>query len=45
MILHAAVTFSVDAPPPVLGQDNDEILTSLGLSSEEIKNLAEEGVL
>lgn len=36
---------SVDAPPPVLGQDNDEILTSLGLSSEEIKTLAEEGVL
>lgn len=36
---------SVDAPPPVLGQDNAEILASLGLSSEEIKTLAEEGVL
>lgn len=36
---------SVDAPPPVLGQDNEAILASLGLSNVEIKTLAEEGVL
>ncbi len=36
---------SVDAPPPVLGQDNETILASLGFSNVEIKTLAEEGVL
>ncbi|MFV1852404.1 MAG: CaiB/BaiF CoA transferase family protein [Thalassospira sp.] len=36
---------SVDAPPPVLGQDNETILASLGLSNDEIKTLTEEGVL
>ncbi|MBX2830848.1 MAG: CoA transferase [Rhodospirillales bacterium] len=36
---------SVDAPPPELGQDNDDILTSLGLSKSEIEILSQEGVL
>jgi formyl-CoA transferase len=36
---------SVDAPPPKLGQDNESILSSLGLSTTEIQKLAEEGVL
>lgn len=36
---------SVDAPPPVLGQDNETILAGLGLSVDEIKTLKAEGVL
>ena len=36
---------SVDAPPPVLGQDNETILAGLGLSADEIKTLKAEGVL
>lgn len=36
---------SVTAPPPKLGQDNQDILSSLGFSSDEIDNLAKEGVL
>jgi CoA:oxalate CoA-transferase len=36
---------SVDAPPPVLGQDNETILAGLGLSPDEIKMLKAEGVL
>jgi len=36
---------SVDAPPPVLGQDNETILAGLGLSPDEIKMLKSEGVL
>ena len=36
---------SVKTPPPELGQDNQDILSSLGFSSDEIDNLAKEGVL
>jgi crotonobetainyl-CoA:carnitine CoA-transferase CaiB-like acyl-CoA transferase len=36
---------SVNAPPPELGQDNQDILSSLGFSNDEIDNLAKEGVL
>jgi formyl-CoA transferase len=36
---------SVSAPPPELGQDNEDILSSLGFSNDEIDNLAKEGVL
>ncbi len=36
---------SVTTPPPELGQDNQDILSSLGFSSDEIDNLAKEGVL
>ncbi|KJE34713.1 CoA-transferase [Thalassospira sp. HJ] len=36
---------SVNAPPPELGQDNNDILSSLGFSDDEIDNLAKEGVL
>ncbi|WP_417805415.1 CaiB/BaiF CoA transferase family protein [Thalassospira lucentensis] len=36
---------SVDAPPPVLGQDNIDILSGLGFSEGEINMLKSEGVL
>ncbi|WP_033069687.1 CaiB/BaiF CoA transferase family protein [Thalassospira australica] len=36
---------SVNTPPPELGQDNQDILSSLGFSCDEIDNLAKEGVL
>lgn len=36
---------SVDAPPPVLGQDNETILAALGMSAEEVATLKAEGVL
>ncbi|WP_341365150.1 CaiB/BaiF CoA-transferase family protein [Thalassospira sp. SN3W] len=36
---------SVNAPPPVLGQDNETILATLGLSAEEVATLKAEGVL
>lgn len=36
---------SVDAPPPQLGQDNDVIWDSLGLSLAEIKQLQEKGAI
>lgn len=36
---------SVSAPPPQLGQDNQDILSSLGFSNDEIDNFAKEGVL
>lgn len=36
---------SVNTPPPELGQDNEDILSSLGFSNVEIDNLAKEGVL
>lgn len=36
---------SVSAPPPELGQDNQNILSSLGFSNDEIDNFAKEGVL
>ena len=36
---------SVNAPPPELGQDNQDILSSLGFSNDEIDNFAKEGVL
>ena len=35
----------VNSPPPELGQDNNDILSSLGFSNDEIDNLAKEGVL
>jgi len=35
----------VDAPPPMLGADNDEIWGALGFSSDEIGRLREEGVI
>lgn len=36
---------SVNTPPPELGQDNQDVLSSLGFSRDEIDNLAKEGVL
>ena len=36
---------AVDAPPPVLGQDNRAVYGALGLSAADIDTLAEEGVL
>ncbi len=36
---------SVDAPPPELGQDNEEVWGELGLSIEEIADLKAEGVI
>ncbi|MCH7477695.1 MAG: CoA transferase [SAR324 cluster bacterium] len=35
----------VDAPPPRLGQHNEEVLRSLGFSPEDIRGLREEGVI
>ncbi|PLW75988.1 CaiB/BaiF CoA transferase family protein [Cohaesibacter celericrescens] len=35
----------VDTPPPELGQDNAEIWTELGLSSDELARLKKEGTL
>jgi len=32
-------------PPPLLGQHNEEIFSTLGLSSEDIKTLKEQGVI
>ncbi len=36
---------SVETPPPLLGQHNDEIFGALGLSAEEIAALAKEGAI
>lgn len=36
---------SVSTPPPVLGADTDSILSSLDLSTEEVKTLRKEGVV
>jgi len=36
---------SVDAPPPQLGQDNEDIWGALGLTARELKALTEEGVI
>ena len=36
---------AVDTPPPQLGADNDEIYGALGVSSEDLRRLREEGVL
>ena len=36
---------TVDAPPPELGQDNETIWSSLGLSQDEITALRKDGVL
>lgn len=36
---------SVDAPPPLLGQDNERIWAELGLSPSKIAALQEEGVI
>jgi len=33
------------SPPPILGQHTEEILTGLGLSSEEIGRLKDAGVI
>ena len=35
----------VDAPPPRVGQHNEEVLRSLGFSPEDIRGLREEGVI
>jgi len=32
-------------PPPRLGQDNENVWAELGLSSEDLRQLKEEGVL
>ena len=37
--------FSIDQPPPLLGEHNDEILQSLGLAPDEIVRLREQGVV
>ncbi len=36
---------AVETPPPQLGADNDEIYGALGVSSEDLRRLREEGVL
>ena len=36
---------SIHTPPPTLGQHTDKILADLGISSEEIVNLRERGVV
>ncbi len=36
---------SVDAPPPALGQDTDDVLASLGYTTPQIKKLRNEGVV
>lgn len=36
---------AVEMPPPQLGADNDEIYGALGVSSEDLRRLREEGVL
>lgn len=36
--------FSIDRPPPLLGQHNDEVLAELGLSRDEIAALRTKGV-
>jgi formyl-CoA transferase len=35
----------VDAPPPALGQDTDDVLSHLGYSTAQIETLREEGVV
>ena len=37
--------FKVSNPPPLLGEHNREILSSLGLSEDEITDLKREGVI
>ncbi|HEA47322.1 MAG TPA: CoA transferase [bacterium] len=42
----SATPGSIDKPPPLLGEHNDEVLSHiLGYSKEEIKSLKEEGVI
>lgn len=36
---------AVDAPPPLLGQDNDSVFGELGLTAAEIADLKEEGAI
>jgi len=36
---------SVDTPPPVLGEHNDEIWGALGISAQELKSLARDGAI
>ncbi len=36
---------SVENPPPELGQDNEDIWSALGVSSEKLKSLKDEGVI
>ncbi len=40
-----ATPSSVRRPPPQLGQDNDDILTESGYSTEEIGKLRQNGVI
>jgi crotonobetainyl-CoA:carnitine CoA-transferase CaiB-like acyl-CoA transferase len=44
-VSHGADRLPIRAPAPELGQDNDEILTSLGYTKTQIADLAKRGVI
>jgi crotonobetainyl-CoA:carnitine CoA-transferase CaiB-like acyl-CoA transferase len=44
-VSHGAKRLGIQAPAPELGQDNEEILTSVGYTKEQIADLAKRGVV
>jgi len=44
-VSHGARRLPIRTPAPELGQDNEEILTSLGYTKEQIADLAQRGII
>ena len=44
-VSHGATRQPIRTPAPELGQDNEEILTSIGYTKDQIADLAQRGVI